>query len=192
MKLNLRSLKILNYVALNTTACDSVPSFEFETRLLNRVSSTRDFCLIIFLVCKENELLHCVANLKYMFLVPDLMCDFIVFIPIQNPFIRVGIPASELDDGNWSNFSPPSPSSSFPTTNPASPTNKYDEIKPCMRRDFSADNFTDVMLDCLLFVQGVMDSDDNPLNVSWVIIGSWTVRLWTWSRRLSTTSVSRR
>ena len=47
-----------------------------------------------------------------------------------------------------------------PTTNPLSPPNMYNWNKVYVKKVFSAVHFTDVMLDNLNFVQGVIDLDD--------------------------------
>merc|ERR1711971_546521 len=58
----------------------------------------------------------------------------------------------------------------IPNTQPSESFNKYgqkhDQIKLYVRRVFITDDFADMMPNYLSFVQGVVDSDDLPLNVS--------------------------
>merc|ERR1719290_757714 len=58
----------------------------------------------------------------------------------------------------------------IPNTQPSESFNKYgqkhDQIKLYVRRVFITDDFQDMMPNYLSFVQGVVDSDDLPLNVS--------------------------
>merc|ERR1719266_1937543 len=58
----------------------------------------------------------------------------------------------------------------IPNNQPSESFNKYgqkqDQIKLYVRRVFITDDFQDMMPNYLNFVQGVVDSDDLPLNVS--------------------------